>query len=370
LFFYHFKFPSFKFSIKNCIFAKCHLESTNMRNRFLIKGLLCVCLLAGCKKDFSVNADYEDFPIVFGLLSVTSDTHYIKVYKSFVTENNAYDVAKDIHRYSYLDSVQVYVVERNAKGDSLRTIYFDTTTEIPKNEGVFAYPTQILYKAVTGLNVDYSYQLFVYNPYTNKMAYSKSLPLAGQVTITKPMTSDLGITERSFSVEYKPAKNTYRYEFTITFYYSEEMQDRTIKPGKPITWTLGQQPPPAGTGIEKYSVPSGEFFFKNIANHIVDSENVLSRRTDSVVLTVYTAAEDWYKYIFASQPTSGINQNRLSYSNISACDMDTKAEKYALGIFSSRAMTTKWFRDLATPSTRDSLFYGRFTKHLKFTDMY
>ena len=360
-----------QFSIKNGIFAKHHLGSMNMRNRFLISGLLYLVLFAGCKKDFSVNADYEDFPIVLGLLSLTSDTHYIKIYKSFVTENNAYDAAKDIHKYSYMDSVQVFVVERNTKGDSLRRINFDTTTEIPKDAGIFAYPTQIAYKAIANLNADYKYQLFVYNPYTKKMAYSQPLLLAGTVTVTKPMFSLFGITENAFSIEYKPAKNAYRYEFVITFYYSEEMKDRTLKSGKPIIWNLGQQVPQASsTGIDKFSIASGLFFFQNIANNIVDRDEVISRRTDSIILSIYTAGEDWDKYLLANKPSSGINQNRLDYTNIFAYNTETKEEKYALGIFSSRSTTTKWFRDLATPATRDSLFHGRFTKNLKFTDMY
>ena len=343
-----------------------------MRDRvFLIIELLFLFLLIDCKKDFSVNADYEDFPIVLGLIEVTNDTHYIKVYKSFVTEKNAYDAAKDIHLYSYIDSIEVYMEERNAKGLLIRKIFFKTTMEIPKDSGIFAYPTQILYKADAKLNIDYTYQLFVYNPYTKKMTYSQPVLLAGQVKITKPILTSLGISDRAFSIDYKPGQNAYMYEFLITFYYTEIMKDNTTKQGKPISWNLGQkEPQTSATGMINFQVPSGSFFFQNIANNTVANENVRARHTDSIVLSVYTAGKDWYKYLLANQPSSGINQNRLDYTNISAyiVEKDT-IPKYALGLFSSRSVTTQWFRDLSL-SSRDSLFYGRYTKDLKFTDIY
>jgi len=345
-----------------------------MRDRLLlIAGLLFLLLLVDCRKEFSVNADYEDFPIVLGLVEITDNTHYIKVYKSFVTEKNAYDAAKDIHLYSYIDSVEVYLEERDIKTDTLiRKIPFDTTTEIPKDPGIFAYPMQIVYKAQAKLDIKYRYQLFVYNPYTKKMAYSQPILLAGQVTITRPTTTLLGITDRAFNIDYKPGQNAYMHEFVITFYYTEMMKDNTTKSGKPISWNLGKQTAPANPPpILNFQLTSGSFFFQNIANNIVENENVRARHTDSIVISVFTAGKDWYKYLLANLPSSGINQNRLDYTNISAyiVEKDT-VPKYALGLFSSRSVTTQWFRDLAFPASRDSLFYGRYTNHLKFTDIY
>jgi hypothetical protein len=345
-----------------------------MKERLLlIAGLWFLLLLVDCRKEFSVNADYEDFPIVLGLLEVTDNTHYIKIYKSFVTEHNAYDAAKDIHLYSYIDSINVYMEERDAKTDTLiRKIPFDTTTAIPKDSGIFAYPTQIVYKAQAKLDIKYRYQLFVYNPYTKKMAYSQPILLAGQAMITRPTTTFFGITDRAFNIDYKPGQNAYQHEFLITFYYTETMRDNTSKQGKPISWNLGKQASQGNAaGIVNFQLASGSFFFQNIAANVVKNENVASRHTDSIVISIYTAGKDWYKYLLANLPSSGINQNRLDYTNMSAyiVEKDT-IPKYALGLFSSRAVATQWFRDLALPSSRDSLFHGRYTKDLKFTDIY
>ena len=349
-----------------------HYILKSMKNRlFLVAVLVFAGLCPACKKDFSVNADYEDFPIVFGLINIADNTHYVKIYKSFVTEKSAYDAAKDIHLYSYIDSVEVYMEERNAKDTLIRKILFDTTTEVPKDAGIFAYPTQIVYKTDAELNMDYHYKLFVYNPYTKKMAYSSDVVLAGQVNITAPMGPTLSITDRPFSLKYMPISNAYLYEFTVTFYYSELLKDHSTRQGNPIEWNIGQHP--RRTSGLPISSPEagGKFFFQRIASSIAYDENVLLRHTDSIVLSVFTAEKDWYLYIYANRPSSGINQNRLDYTNISAYNTESNEEKYALGIFSSRAESTRSFRDLTlTTGSRDSLFYGRYTGHLKFTDIY
>ena len=327
-------------------------------------------LLAACERDFSVNAEYEDFPVVLGLLKTSENTHYIKVYKSFVTEHNAYDAAKDIHLYSYIDSVEVYMEERDAKDTLIRKILFDTTTEIPKDAGIFTFPTQILYKTDAKLNPNYTYQLFVDNRFTKKRAYSQPIPLVGDVTITKPPAAAklLNIGEGKFEIEYMPIKNAHLYEFSITFYYSETMKDHTTQQGKPIVWIMGQQSAQSGSsGFVSYSVPKGSVIFQRIASGIANDENVVSRHTDSLVLSVCSAGKDWYYYLLANRPSSGINQNRLDYSNISAYNMENKEEKYALGVFSSREITSKMFIDFYSS---DSLFYGKYTGHLKFTNIY
>jgi len=346
-----------------------------MKNKILVSVAVASLFLSSCKKPFSVNAPYEDFPIVIGLLNASEQTHYIKVYKSFVTEHNAYDAAKDIDLYSYIDSIDVYVEERNASNVLVRTIRFDTTTEIPKNQGVFAYPTQIIYKADAVLNENYKYKLFVYNRYTKKMATSKEVLLAGNVNVRRPSASQvfpvITINDNALPIEYFSAKNTSLYDFTITYYYSEQLNDNSLRQGNPIVWYMGEQTHQTTTsGLLSFSVGSGTPFYQKIASGIIEDENVIARRTDSIVLTVSTAARDWYLYLLASRPSSGLNQNRLDYSNISAYDVDNGKVKYAMGIFSSRNNTMKMFRDLAEPASRDSLFHGRFTGHLKFTDIY
>jgi hypothetical protein len=52
---------------------------------------------------------------------------------------------------------------------------------------------------------------------------------------------------------------------------------------------------------------------------------------------------------------------------MTAYNQRTGEQKYTTGLFSVRGITTKKFDDLATnKGSRDSLFHGRYTGHLKF----
>jgi hypothetical protein len=311
---------------------------------------------------------------VYGLLNVLDNEHYVKIYKSFVVEGNAYDAVKDIDKYSYIDSIDVSLNEYDAKNNLLRKIKMDTTSEILKDSGFFLYPTQILYVAKAVLNKNYRYELEIFNPYTKNVAKVKvPVAIVGTISITRPSGSEIAITDRSISFEFYSGENINMYQLLLKFYYTEDLTDNTSRQPKPIIWELGSIiDPSAIAGIQKsISVSSGYIFFQKIAENIQDNDNVKIRHTDSIVLEVHSAGKDWGLYIQSNLPSSGINQDRLHYSNMKAYNTETGEKKYVMGVFSSRSVTVKKYTDLVLANgSRDSLFYGRYTKHLRFTDIY
>ena len=68
----------------------------------------------------------------------------------------------------------------------IQTIYFDTTTNIPKDSGIFAYPLQVLYTCHAKLNRDYTYKLIVRNLYTQKTTIATS-EMVGTVGVKYPV---------------------------------------------------------------------------------------------------------------------------------------------------------------------------------------
>lgn len=353
---------------------------TFRRKKYFLPLILIVVLLSfyRCKPEFSVNSNSETFTIIYGLLNASEKSQYVKVFKSFITEGNAYDVVKDINQYSYIDSIEVYLNEYSANNPSPRKIPLDTTTEIPKDSGIFLYPTQILYTTKMELNKDCTYEIVVFNPYTKNITKTK-LPFAlvGDVRITRPVgPDDISIIDADKDVGvtfvFYTGKNTTLYQLLVKYYYTEILVDNTNRQPAPVVWTLGTvEDMTAKEGIEKRFPASGTNFFRRIAESIQEDGNVRARHTDSIVLEIHSAAKDWELYLKSNIPSTGINQDKLHYSNIAAYNTETKEEKYAIGITSSRGVTTKRYRDLTiTGGSRDSLFHGRFTKHLKFTDIY
>ncbi len=351
--------------------------SIKKRTSFLFFLPFVMFSLSSCKPEFSINSDGEPFPVIYGLLNPSEKVHYVKVYKSFVVEGSAYDVVKDIHMYSYIDSIEVYLNEYDSRNNLIREIKLDTSTAIAKDSGIFLYPTQILYATDTDavLNKDYLYEITVFNPYTKNRAKTKApLSLAGQVNLTVPKGTDISITDRPLSFEFYTGQSTTMYQLVLKYYYTEDLFDNTSRQPSPVVWGLGSLndlTAEAGS-LKKLSLSTGANFFSTIAESINNNDaSVKSRHTDSIVVEVYSAGKDWGLYIQSNLPSTGINQDRLQYSNMIAYNTETGEEKYTTGIFSSRGVTRKTYNDLTIiGGSRDSLLRGRYTGHLKFTDIY
>lgn len=335
-------------------------------------------LFSSCeKKDFNVNTDKkEEVTVVYGLLNPDVRQQYIKIYKGFLTEGNVYDAVKDPGYYSYADSIDVYVEEYNGQ-KLIRSIAFDTTTSVPKDSGLFAYPGQILYTAQIKLNKNYRYVLNVKNRYSQKIITAET-DIVGDVFVTYPplnASKEISFPETDLHVKYKNRDGNHPacYEAYYLYYYTEVMKDGSSVQQPPIIWYVGKD----FYSNPKMSIPyKGEIFYRKIAEKInlTDSRNVKSRHTDSIVLYLYKGGDDLYKYISASTVGTGLNQERMRYTNIhsyaTAADRaENREDKLSMGIFSSKGIMRVTFRDLAIVS-RDSLFQGRFTKRLKFTDVY
>lgn len=335
-------------------------------------------LFSACeKKDFSVNSDKtEEVTIVYGLLNPNVEHQYIKVYKGFLTEGNIYEEIKDGRNYSYADSIKVFVEEYNGR-KLIRSIAFDTTTSVPKDSGMFAYPGQILYTAKVKLNKDYRYVLNIRNKYSQKIITAET-GIVGDVYVTYPpinASKEISFPDNDLRIKYKFKEGTAPacYEAYYYYYYTEVMADGSSIQREPIVWYLGKD----YSESPRMNIPyKGENFYRKIAERVslTDSKEVKSRHTDSIVLYLYKGGSDLYKYISANTVGTGLNQERLHYTNIhSYATPSEHAEKredhLSLGIFSSRGIMRVTFRDLAILS-RDSLIQGRFTGHLKFTDVY
>jgi len=337
---------------------------------FLPVLLFCFCK---CKSDFSTNSAEEPFPVIYGLLDIANKEHYAKIFKSFLVEGNAYDTAKNIDKYSYIDSIDVYLNEYDIQNKLIRKIPMDTTTIFPKDSGLFFYPTQILYVANAILNNNYLYEIEVFNPYTKNIAKTKiPVALPHGIVINKPTGNEITILDDVLDFVFHTGKNTTIHQLYLKYYYTEIFIDGTRRQAPPIVWELGYFVDKSmATNMQKTTPLSGAFFFRKIAENVQENTDVKGRYTDSIMLEIHTAGKDWGLYLLSNMPYTGINQEKLYHSNIIAYNTETGKEKYATGFFSSRGITYKKFTDLTLAfGSRDSLFRGRYTKHLGFTDVY
>ncbi|MEZ5196452.1 MAG: hypothetical protein R2764_08645 [Bacteroidales bacterium] len=329
-----------------------------------IRSLLLICgiivIFNSCETDFDTIADWEDITVVYCLLNQKDSIHYLKVNKAFLGEGNALVYAQEQDSISYPYSLDAWIEEWTAEGDSLRVAFqFDTTSAFQKEPGMFYYPDQILYKGgpdnwykikyiiqppndTVGFekiwfNEDHIFKLKIRNPNTGKIIWSETI-LVNDFRITEPSTSGQFIKfvenplyPRTF--EWKRAPNDedgrFRYELNVEFNFREyknngDSLDRTL----PLTSAVAY--PSSGTDL--ISVSYWDYSFYSTCNSEIPysdpavEQTIVKRKSLNINTIVGVAAEEFNLYMQVYEPSTSIVQEKPPYTNV----------ENGIGLFSSR----------------------------------
>ena len=329
------------------------------RKKTIILFTVIAAFFVACKPNFSVNDKKQDISIAYCLLNMNETNHYVKIYKAFLTDENAYIYAANsgLEAISYMDSIEVKM-EEYLNGVLTRTIPFDTTTTIPKDSGVFHYPTQILYAAKNvKLNPDATYLLKLKNKYTNKETYAET-NMINNFFISLP-NSEVDLTySKTVNCGFTLTANAAMYEMYQILRYIE-VDKRTGEETKHSVRrrvSSGEVNPSAPTVI-KYDVNK---IYKVIADHLKKNENVI-RKIDTYACLDYEAwiaGRAFSLYMKAYNQSSSVLNNKIDYTNF------VSENNNAFGVFSSRNSAKRTYT--ITSASEDSLVNGQYTKHLGF----
>lgn len=107
-------------------------------------------LLAACSNDFDLTTDWQDIPVVYGILSPKDTAHYFRVEKAFVDpEKSALEIAQ-IPDSLYYENVQVTLTHIN-NGESYDLFEVIGADEgYPREDGIFASVPNVLFKMPAG----------------------------------------------------------------------------------------------------------------------------------------------------------------------------------------------------------------------------
>ena len=123
---------------------------------------LLLFLSTSCDNELQLAADYKDITVTYAILNPKDSVHYFKIYKGYLTSENAFEAAFDWNNIYYpVDSIEVRFEEYSENGTLLRTAILDTTTQVDKLNGYFANPKQLLYYSTWKLDVDNTYRLII-----------------------------------------------------------------------------------------------------------------------------------------------------------------------------------------------------------------
>lgn len=313
-----------------------------------------ILLLSSCSKDFNSNAEMKDVTVVYGILNAGDNTHYIKIYRGFLTEGNAEEAALVYDSIYYKDEIEV-TMEESLNGHLTNSWPLDTTTEIAVEPGDFASPKQLVYVFHRTLNPEAEYTLRIRNRETGRVVTATS-NLVGSYMVASPSARLLNITNGTpnpFKVT--TASNAYAFEVFQNFYYIERNKTtheevvkhlrRRVNPTAVTTNNFTYTPSVLLTAIASAVKPD-----PTVDRYIsVDS---------CVQFEVWAVNEPLYQYVQSMSVSGSVVLDRLVYTNINAEDGLVR------GIFGARSYATSW-HGLNTQS-QDELVRGSLTGNLGF----
>ena len=300
--------------------------------KFLLAIVLILPFLNSCKIDFSVNADWKDITIVYGLISQSDSIHYLKITKAFLGQGNALTYAKisDSSNYRPGDlNVRIDVLDENNQNIGSLPFSPDTIHTKEPGDSIFYFPDQLVYKSNATLKQTYTYNLVIHNNLTGNEVTAKTA-LVNTFSIITPdeFTRPAFMPGENSSVEWTSAKGGKRYQLVIRFHYTENPINHpdSVK-SKSIDWLVfsNELSRSATGGEDMIKTISGNAFYFLLAARIPVNPD-LKRTAGKLDYIFSVASDDLNTYMEVTEPSTSIVQYRPPFTNIIN----------GIGLFSSR----------------------------------
>ncbi len=355
------------------------MTKISITRRLILLLLPVAILFSSCKDQLDLTADYKDITISYGIINVQDPVHYFKIYKGYLTDENALVQASDWNSIYYpVDSIEVRLEEYSGNGALTFSDILDTTTVIPKDEGYFANPGQLLYYSARQLDPEKKYRLVIKRLSTGKEIYAETL-LVGTCKMTRPIDQNpfnskdnngpkfLVTGEGSASAKDMHAAIC---DFYLTFHYLEIDKTTGERSHKTLSRKMNSSyRTPKSDGDIDFDGFKPTTLLHFLAEHIQENANV-TRYIDSVdglpyfclEIEAWLANDHFQIYQQVANPNTSIVQNRLEYTNFVSDDSD------AYGLLASRSSVRRLFKFDNTNGkyNEDSLVWGSITGKLNF----
>jgi hypothetical protein len=302
--------------------------------------------VASCTTDFELNAEYDEIPVIFGVLDQSVDTQFVKINKSFIGngDNNTYAAINDSSLYSnVIGRVEEYV-------DNVLTETFQLEEMWVNNldEGIFYTDSQKVFFFIPTdltepyLNEDATYKLIVdvseeaqpIEAETNLIKGSElnwDIITANGAIINGFIFADASTAEENdyltSSPKCTPGGNADKYEFKLRLHFTE-VTHAGISTAKYVEWNLGEVTVISGNLKKEIS---GEAFYSAISNKLSNYsyEADVEKRVigkDNIEIIVTAANENLSLFIGINEPSTGVVTEQPVFTNIEG----------GVGIFASR----------------------------------
>lgn len=338
-----------------------------------------LAIFSACETKVDLNAPYQSYTTVYGLLDLSADTQVVRINKSFLGEGSALDFAQIADSSEYNpDDVEAYIEWGN------NVVQLQPHTVPNRDPGVF-YDENIMVFITdeemllntTGSPFDLNAQIGQLVPEYKLVVKVPGREITGVTAPTYFRVSNLedpsggndqlawALSTGSFldkKVTIAPVPVGTRYEVKIVFHYKAHLTDGTVE-DRSFEFNLGGQEVPLGSDAgQKFNISyNPESIFTFIANNVECGGSVAFRSIQgpTVEFVIDVAGEDLTRYMNINNPVTGVVTDRPEYSNVEG--------ENAIGLFSSRFKYSV-YKELNS-STREAFFVNsEITNQLCFCD--
>ncbi|MEO0311942.1 MAG: hypothetical protein RIQ89_1599 [Bacteroidota bacterium] len=339
----------------------------------LLSWIIIGFLFAGCETDFTTIAPYKETMVVYGFVSCTDSINYIKVNRAFLGEGNTLVMAQQKDSTTYpISDLEIWVerTRNNFREDSTPVAipslgYFDTTTVLVKEPGIFYNQQNLLYIFRGNLPLDGESKLTIHikNLKSGNLVTATTLMQSRPNILTPSSALDFNMaTQQSVRIRNAPSVNTKVYDFTLRFHYREISLSTGAQEYKTIDWDF---PEVVSNDFSLTSIDFNLFrpkFYEIVGNTVRNDPDKI-RRIDSLPIgfrplefIFYGGTEDWYLYNFLNETSTTLVQEKPLFTNVNN----------GIGIFTS-LYSYSVFKNLNAQSI-DTLTDGYFTGNLNFVN--
>lgn len=342
-----------------------------MKNYILFTATL-ITLLFGfqsCNDKVELAVDFQETPIIYGLLDQSDSVHMIKITRAFIGPGNSLDIAQ-IPDSSYFNSVYAEIREYTSTGLSRTWVLKDSTILNKETNGIFYAPEQKVYVMYSksldnsdlasgnDLSTDATYRLYV-------NINNGEFEVEGETDLVKGIDPSSDVYSYTYDFVKNDGSalssenlntatgNSNVMQMSLVLHYSEYIGMSATQKSK--EWVLGEYYTDQNS-TQAFSGP-GAAFFNQIQIACENADPLVDKRNfEGITLKVVAGSEDFYNYMLVNEPSSSLAQNKPSYTNLEASD-----GRQVIGIFASR-FTFTYYHPYVSPFSQSVSCLGTRTR--------
>ena len=377
--------------------------------RYAVGLVALLTVFSSCEPKVNLIGEYEEKPLIYGLLDPSESVHLFRIQKAFLGEESAFIMAQnpDSSYFKYED-LFVELVEYDGSDETNRWV-LDTIninnkeTGNPDDEEVdFFGPSQRLYKYEGTLDVDREYEITLKK---RPVGMAGEMTIANMDTVTQLADSRISLiglgsfrfenpnqnlansSSRKMTlvnqsgegiqyvVKFRQAENVGQYEVWLRFHFREIRNN--VEELKSIEWLARQVDIDVDNqGLTEIQVPiTAEEIYSQIGSEVPEESDVIRKigkaddapadpypteidgHTQDFDIVIRMAGNELFEYMEINDPnSSGVLQDKPVYTNINN----------GLGVFSSRSQVDFLNRIYLSTESYDELVGGEFTSNRGF----